>query len=120
LPEAHTDFILAVIGEELGFVGVVVVILLFYWIVRRAFEIGRQALALDRTFAGLVAKGVGLWMGAQTFINMGVNLGLLPTKGLTLPLVSYGGSGILLNCISLALLMRVDYENRVLMRGGKV
>ncbi|WP_250452311.1 putative lipid II flippase FtsW [Caballeronia sp. ATUFL_M2_KS44] len=120
LPEAHTDFILAVIGEELGFVGVIVVILLFYWIVRRAFEIGRQALALDRTFAGLMAKGVGIWFGAQTFINMGVNLGLLPTKGLTLPLVSYGGSGILLNCVALAVLLRVDYENRVLMRGGKV
>jgi cell division protein FtsW len=120
LPEAHTDFILAVIGEELGFVGVFVVILLFYWIVRRAFEIGRQALALDRVFAGLVAKGIGLWIGAQTFINMGVNLGLLPTKGLTLPLVSFGGSGILLNCVSIALLLRVDYENRVLMRGGKV
>ncbi len=120
LPEAHTDFILAVIGEELGFVGVLVVILLFYWIVRRSFEIGRQALALDRTFAGLVAKGIGVWFGAQAFINMGVNLGLLPTKGLTLPLVSYGGSGILLNCIAVALLLRVDYENRVLMRGGKV
>jgi cell division protein FtsW len=120
LPEAHTDFILAVIGEELGFVGVIIVILMFYWIVRRSFEIGRQALALDRTFAGLMAKGIGLWMGAQTFINMGVNLGLLPTKGLTLPLVSYGGSGILLNCVSIAVLMRVDYENRVLMRGGKV
>jgi len=120
LPEAHTDFILAVIGEELGFVGVLIVILLFYWIVRRAFEIGRQALALDRTFAGLVAKGIGVWFGTQVFINMGVNLGLLPTKGLTLPLVSYGGSGILLNCVSLAVLLRVDYENRVLMRGGKV
>ena len=120
LPEAHTDFILAVIGEEFGFVGVLVVILLFYWIVRRAFEIGRQALALDRTFAGLMAKGIGIWFGAQTFINMGVNLGLLPTKGLTLPLVSYGGSGIMLNCVALAVLMRVDYENRVLMRGGKV
>jgi cell division protein FtsW len=110
LPEAHTDFILAVL----------IVILLFYWIVRRSFEIGRQALALDRTFAGLMAKGIGIWFGTQTFINMGVNLGLLPTKGLTLPLVSYGGSGILLNCVALAVLMRVDYENRVLMRGGKV
>jgi cell division protein FtsW len=120
LPEAHTDFILAVIGEELGFIGVLVVILLFYWIVRRSFEIGRQALALDRTFAGLVAKGLGVWFGSQAFINMGVNLGLLPTKGLTLPLVSYGGSGILLNCVAVALLLRVDYENRVLMRGGKV
>lgn len=120
LPEAHTDFILAVIGEEFGFVGVVVVILMFYWLVRRAFEIGRQALALERTFAGLLAKGVGVWLAAQTFINMGVNLGLLPTKGLTLPLVSYGGSGILLNCVAVAILLRVDYENRVLMRGGKV
>jgi cell division protein FtsW len=120
LPEAHTDFILAVIGEEFGFVGVLVVILLFYWMVRRAFEIGRQALALERTFAGLLAKGVGVWLAAQTFINMGVNLGLLPTKGLTLPLVSYGGSGILLNCVAVAILLRVDYENRVLMRGGKV
>ncbi|SDV49591.1 putative lipid II flippase FtsW [Chitinasiproducens palmae] len=119
LPEAHTDFILAVIGEELGFVGVMIVILLFYWIVRRAFEIGRQALALDRTFAGLVAKGIGLWVGAQAFINMGVNLGLLPTKGLTLPLVSYGGSGILLNCVSIAVLLRVDFENRRLMRGAR-
>jgi cell division protein FtsW len=120
LPEAHTDFILAVIGEELGFVGVFIVILMFYWIVRRSFEIGRQALALERTFAGLMAKGIGLWIGVQTFINMGVNLGLLPTKGLTLPLVSFGGSGILLNCVAIAVLMRVDYENRVLMRGGKV
>ena len=120
LPEAHTDFILAVIGEEFGFVGVLVVIVLFYWMVRRAFEIGRTALQLDRTFAGLVAKGVGIWIGWQTFINMGVNLGLLPTKGLTLPLVSYGGSGILMNCVALAILLRVDYENRVMMRGGKV
>ncbi|KKB61894.1 cell division protein FtsW [Robbsia andropogonis] len=119
LPEAHTDFILAVIGEELGFVGVMLVILLFYGFVRRAFDIGRQALALDRTFSGLVAKGIGIWMGAQAFINIGVNLGLLPTKGLTLPLVSYGGSGILINCIACAVLLRVDYENRLLMRGGK-
>lgn len=120
LPEAHTDFILAVIGEEFGFVGVLVVIVLFYWMVRRAFEIGRTALQLDRTFAGLVAKGVGIWIGWQTFINMGVNLGLLPTKGLTLPLVSYGGSGIFMNCVGLAILLRIDYENRVMMRGGKV
>jgi cell division protein FtsW len=120
LPEAHTDFILAVIGEEFGFIGVLVVIVLFYWLVRRAFNIGRTALQLDRTFAGLVAKGIGVWVGWQTFINMGVNLGLLPTKGLTLPLVSYGGSGILMNCVALAILLRIDYENRVLMRGGKV
>ncbi|AZG13339.1 MULTISPECIES: putative lipid II flippase FtsW [Cupriavidus] len=120
LPEAHTDFILAVIGEEFGFVGVLVMIVLFYWLVRRCFNIGRTALQLDRTFAGLVAKGMGVWIGWQTFINMGVNLGLLPTKGLTLPLVSYGGSGILMNCVALAIVLRIDYENRVLMRGGKV
>jgi cell division protein FtsW len=117
LPEAHTDFILAVIGEELGFAGVLIVILLFYWIVRRAFAIGRQALALERIFAALTAQGIGLWIGGQAFINMGVNLGILPTKGLTLPLVSYGGSSIVLNCVALAVLLRIDYENRVLMRG---
>jgi cell division protein FtsW len=120
LPEAHTDFLLAVIGEELGFVGVMVVVLLFYWLVKRAFEIGRQAIVLDATFAGLAAKGVGIWIGVQAFINMGVNLGLLPTKGLTLPLMSYGGSGVLINCVGLAILLRIDYENRVLMRGGRV
>ena len=120
LPEAHTDFIMAVIGEELGFVGVVVMIFLFYWIVRRAFLIGRTALQLDRSFAGLAAKGVAIWIGWQAFINMGVNLGLLPTKGLTLPLVSYGGSGILMNAVALAMLLRIDFENRILMRGGKL
>lgn len=120
LPEAHTDFIMAVIGEELGFIGVVVMIFLFYWIVRRAFLIGRTALQLDRSFAGLAAKGVAIWIGWQAFINMGVNLGLLPTKGLTLPLVSYGGSAILMNTIAIAMLLRIDYENRILMRGGKL
>lgn len=120
LPEAHTDFLLAVIGEELGFAGVLIVVVMFYWIIKRAFEIGRQAIALDMTFAGLVAKGVGIWIGVQTFINMGVNLGLLPTKGLTLPLMSYGGSGVLINCVGLAILLRIDYENRILMRGGHV
>jgi cell division protein FtsW len=119
LPEAHTDFIMAVIGEELGLAGVLVVIALFYWIVKRAFDIGRQAIAIDQTFAGLAAKGIGIWIGVQTFINMGVNLGLLPTKGLTLPLMSYGGSGVLFNCVGLAILLRIDYENRVLMRGGR-
>jgi cell division protein FtsW len=119
LPEAHTDFIMAVIGEELGLFGVLAVIGLFYFIVKRAFDIGRQAIALDQTFAGLAAKGIGIWFGVQTFINMGVNLGLLPTKGLTLPLMSYGGSGVLFNCVGLAILLRIDYENRVRMRGGR-
>jgi cell division protein FtsW len=119
LPEAHTDFLLAVIAEELGLVGVMVVVYLFYWLVKRAFDIGRQSIVLDLTFAGLTAKGIGIWLGVQAFINMGVNMGLLPTKGLTLPLMSYGGTGILINCIGLAILLRIDYENRALMRGGR-
>ena len=119
LPEAHTDFLLAVMAEELGFIGVITIILMFFWLTRRAFEIGRQALALERTFAALVAQGVALWIGVQTLINMGVNMGLLPTKGLTLPLMSFGGTGILVNCIALAVLVRVDFENRRLMRGIK-
>jgi cell division protein FtsW len=119
LPEAHTDFLLAVIGEELGFIGVSCVVLAFFWLVVRLFSIGRQAIALDRVFAGLVAQGVAVWMAGQAFINMGVNLGVLPTKGLTLPLMSFGGSGILMNCIALAICLRVDIENRQLMRGGR-
>ena len=119
LPEAHTDFLLAVIGEELGLIGVVAVILAFFWMVRRIFMIGRQAIALDRVFAGLTAQGIGVWIGGQAFINMGVNLGVLPTKGLTLPLMSYGGSAIVLSVIALAVVLRVDIENRQLMRGAK-
>ena len=120
LPEAHTDFLLAVIGEEFGLVGVVIVIGLFLWLTRRIMHIGRQAIALDRVFAGLTAQGVGIWMGFQSFINMGVNLGALPTKGLTLPLMSYGGSAILMNMIAIAIVLRIDYENRQLMHGGRV
>ena len=119
LPEAHTDFLMAIIGEEFGFVGVVVVLLLFYWLIKRAFDIGRQAIAMERIFAGLVAKGIAVWIGVQAFINIGVNVGLLPTKGLTLPLMSYGGSGIVINCVALAVLLRADYENRLIMRGGR-
>ena len=119
LPEAHTDFLMAVIGEEFGLVGVLVIIGLFMWMSRRIMHIGRQSIALDRLFAGLVAQGVGIWIGFQTFINIGVNLGALPTKGLTLPLMSYGGSAILMNLISLAVVLRIDYENRLLMRGGR-
>ncbi len=119
LPEAHTDFLLAVIGEELGFIGVACVIFAFFWLARRVFHIGRQAIALDRVFAGLYAQGIGIWMGGQAFINMGVNLGVLPTKGLTLPLMSYGGSAIVMNLIALAVVLRVDIENRQLMRGGR-
>jgi cell division protein FtsW len=119
LPEAHTDFIMSVIGEELGLVGVLAVIVAFYWLVRRAFEIGRQAIVLERTFSGLLAQGIGTWMGLQAFINIGVATGLLPTKGLTLPLMSYGGSALLSSLVGLAVLLRVDRENRVLMRGGR-
>jgi cell division protein FtsW len=120
LPEAHTDFLLAVIGEEFGLIGVLSVIGLFLWMTRRIMHIGRQAIALDRVFAGLVAQGVGIWMGFQAFINMGVNLGALPTKGLTLPLMSYGGSAILINLVALAVVLRIDYESRQLMHGGRV
>ncbi|MBA2676718.1 MAG: putative lipid II flippase FtsW [Ramlibacter sp.] len=119
LPEAHTDFLLAVIGEEFGLVGVLTVIALFLWMARRIMHIGRQAIALDRVFAGLVAQGVGIWVGFQAFINMGVNLGALPTKGLTLPLMSYGGSAVLMNVVAIAVVLRIDYENRMLMRGGR-
>jgi cell division protein FtsW len=117
LPEAHTDFLLAVIAEELGLFGVLAVVTLFGLLVQRAFAVGRQALLIDRVYGGLVAQGIGIWLGFQAFINMGVNMGLLPTKGLTLPLMSFGGSGITVNCVALAILMRVDYENRRLMRG---
>ena len=120
LPEAHTDFLLAVIGEEFGLIGVICVIGLFLWMTRRMMHIGRQAIALDRVFAGLVSQGVGIWMGFQAFINMGVNLGALPTKGLTLPLMSYGGSAIIINLVALAVVLRIDFENRILMHGGRV
>ena len=119
LPEAHTDFLLAIIGEELGFVGVALVVCAYFWITRRIVAIGRQAIALDRVFAGLMTQGVAIWFGFQSFINMGVNLGVLPTKGLTLPLMSYGGSAILMNFVAMALVLRVDMENRRLMRGGR-
>ncbi|MGE4368541.1 MAG: putative lipid II flippase FtsW [Burkholderiaceae bacterium] len=119
LPEAHTDFIVAVIGEELGFVGLFSLIALFVFLIWRAFEIGRQAIAMDRVYSALVAQGVAMWFGVQAFINIGVCLGLLPTKGLTLPLISYGGSGIVMNFVAVALLVRVDAENRNMMRGKR-
>ncbi len=120
LPEAHTDFLMAIIGEEFGFIGISVVVLLFAWVVFRAFAIGIQAAKLERYYAALVAQGIGIWLGVQTIINIGVNVGILPTKGLTLPLLSFGGSGILMNLVALAVLLRVDWENRQLMRGYTV
>jgi len=120
LPEAHTDFLLAVIAEELGFVGVAAVIAAFTWIVTRAFMIGRRAASLERYFSALVAQGIGLWIGVQAIINIGVNTGMLPTKGLTLPLVSFGGSALVATCCALAVLLRVDWENRQLAKGFTV
>jgi cell division protein FtsW len=117
LPEAHTDFLLAVIAEELGFVGVLTVIGLFAWIVIRSFGIAKEAIANERYFSALLAQGLGVWMGVQGIINMGVNTGLLPTKGLTLPLMSFGGTGILVNCVAMAIVLRVDFENRRLQKG---
>ncbi len=117
LPEAHTDFLLAVIAEELGFAGVLLVVLMFVYITVRAFAIGRQAASLERPFAALMVHGLGIWIAVQAIINMGVNMGVLPTKGLTLPFLSFGGSGIAANCVALGILLRVDWENRQLLKG---
>jgi len=117
LPEAHTDFLLAVIAEEFGFVGVTVVAALFAWLILKAFLIGYRAAQLERNYCALVAQGIGIWLGVQALINMGVNVGLLPTKGLTLPFLSFGGSGIVANCLAIALLLRIDWEHRQMMRG---
>ena len=120
LPEAHTDFILAIVGEELGFAGVMLILVLLFWLVKRAIEIGRTAIHLEHIFSGLVAEGIGIWIGVQTFINVGVASGLLPTKGLTLPFISFGGSAIMAVTAAVAILLRVDYENKVTRKGGKV
>jgi cell division protein FtsW len=120
LPEAHTDFLLAVIAEELGFAGVAVVVAAFAWLALRALAIGRRAADLERPFNALVAQGVAVWLGVQAFINMGVNMGVLPTKGLTLPFMSFGGSALVTSCVALALALRVDWESRQLMRGQPV
>jgi cell division protein FtsW len=112
LPEAHTDFLLAVVAEELGFVGIAIVIALFGLLIHRAFAVGREAMMREKYFGALVAQGIGVWITVQAFINMGVNMGLLPTKGLTLPFLSFGGTGILVNCVAVAILLRIDYENR--------
>lgn len=113
LPEAHTDFLFAVIAEELGFLGMLVVMGLFLLLVFRIFMIGRMAHQHNRTYAGFLAYGFGLWIAIQFTVSIGVNSGLLPTKGLTLPLMSYGGSSVLVNCIVIAVLLRIDHENRL-------
>ncbi len=117
LPEAHTDFLMAVIAEELGLAGITAVIALFALLVVRAFQIGRHAAFLERNFSALAAQGIGVWLGVQAMINIGVNMGVLPTKGLTLPFLSFGGSGLVVNCVAAAILLRVDYENRRVARG---
>ena len=117
LPEAHTDFILAVLGEEFGFLGVTIVICLFAYLVLRMFGIAKESIQNKKHFSALMAQGVGLWFALQGIINMGVNVGLFPTKGLTLPLLSYGGSGILMNMIAIAIVLKIDYENRKNIRG---
>ena len=119
LPEAHTDFLFAVIAEELGLIGMLLVIGLFLLLVIRIFIIGRQAQKLEKHFSGFVAYGFGLWIAIQFIVSIGVNSGLLPTKGLTLPLMSYGGSSILVNCIMIGVLLRIDHENRLIALGIK-
>lgn len=110
LPEGHTDFLFSVIGEELGLLGTALVIALFALLVFRAFRIARLAEIAGKRFAALLAYGLGIWFGLQAFINMGVNMGLLPTKGLTLPLMSYGGGSMVVMCVALALLFRIHHE----------
>lgn len=120
LPEAHTDFMLAVIGEEFGLVGVLTLLVIFFLMVKKMVQIGRQAISRDRVFSGLVAQGVAIWIGFQMFINVGVNLGALPTKGLTLPFMSYGGSAILMNLIAIAIVLRIDKENHDMSQGRSI
>jgi cell division protein FtsW len=110
LPEAHTDFIMAVIAEEFGFVGVCTVVGLYMLLSGRALWIGLKCVEMRRHFSGYIAFGIALWMGLQSFVSIGVNLGLLPTKGLTLPMISYGGSSVVMSCAALAVLLRVSYE----------
>ncbi len=120
LPEAHTDFLLAVIAEELGFIGVAALVGLFAWIVVRSFKIAKESVSNEAYFSALLAQGIGIWIGVQSIINMGVNMGLLPTKGLTLPLMSFGGTGILANCVAMGVLLRIDWENKRLFKGIQV
>ncbi len=113
LPEAHTDFLFAVLTEELGLVGALVVMGLFCLLITRAFMIGYSAYQQKLFYGAYVAYGIGLWLGMQAMISIGVNTGLFPTKGLTLPLMSYGGSSMLINCVAIMLLLRIDHEARI-------
>lgn len=110
LPESHTDFIFSVIAEELGFVGVCMIVALYALLVGRAFWLGMRCIEMKRHFSGYIAFGIALWIAMQSFVSIGVNLGILPTKGLTLPLISSGGSSVLMTCVAMGVLLRVSYE----------
>jgi len=112
LPEAHTDFLYSILAEELGLIGAMSVIVLFFVFIWRALAIGRAAEKAGQIFGAQIAYGIGIWLGLQACVNMGVNMGALPTKGLTLPLMSYGGSSLVIVCVAIAMLMRVDMETR--------
>ncbi|WP_163935551.1 putative lipid II flippase FtsW [Paraferrimonas sp. SM1919] len=113
LPEAHTDFIFSIIGEELGFVGVVIVLALLFYLMAKAFLIGKKCILVEQAFAGYVSWGIAIWVGFQTTVNLGMGIGLLPTKGLTLPFISYGGSSLVAMTMAGALLIRIDFEYRL-------
>ena len=113
LPEAHTDFIFAIIGEELGYVGVVLALLMVFFVAFRAMSIGRKALEIDHRFSGFLACSIGIWFSFQALVNVGAAAGMLPTKGLTLPLISYGGSSLLIMSTAIMMLLRIDYETRL-------
>lgn len=117
LPEAHTDFVMAVVGEELGFIGIVAIVILLLSLALRALKISKEALKLEERFRGFLAFGIAIWIFLQGFVNLGVASGLLPTKGLTFPLVSYGGSSLVIMSIAIAILLRIDYENRLALIG---
>lgn len=114
LPEAHTDFVFAVLAEELGFIGVVAVLILYACLLTRIMNIGRRAVEVGQLFSGYMAWGLGITLALQAVINIGVNAGLLPTKGLTLPLISYGGSSLIMSCVAIAVILRIDYETRLI------
>ena len=117
LPDAHTDFLLAILGEEFGLFGVAIVLGLFSYLVLKIFGIAKESIQNKKHFSALMAQGIAIWFAVQGLINMGVNLGAFPTKGITLPLMSYGGTGILVNMVALAIILRIDHDNRSNMRG---
>ncbi|PKH22724.1 cell division protein FtsW [Enterobacterales bacterium CwR94] len=113
LPEAHTDFIFSIIGEELGYIGVVLALLMVFFVAFRAMSIGRRALEIDQRFSGFLACSIGVWFSFQALVNVGAAAGMLPTKGLTLPLISYGGSSLIIMSTAIVMLLRIDYETRL-------